>query len=396
MEKQTYPARLGMPILPINQIKKIIFEDIRRSVENDMLTDDKKQCFHIVGPAGIGKTQITFQIAEELSDYFKDKKFNVIRITAPVLSRDDFLMPYPVGKDKFKMLYSDYVPDESMEYGLFVIDEASRGDQQLQQMLWQIQNECGLHTHKFPKGWFVIVLDNPDDDNYQVNFIEDAAGLRRCLHFYTKVSTKVFLNYALSNNFNEHVINYLKNYPEKLYDFNGQQEGKIFANPASWERISNHLFKYKDDIPDNISIIECLCAGLLNIYEAKLFCDYLKDVNGVIIKPADIYSKYPKVRNYILKYVQNNKNDKLFEILKNLINYLCDEQPAPLAKNIKNMLTFLTDIPSDIAAGFVTCLQNLEIGSKEHLYIMGLLVAMNTESEDFKKNFFDKLINLSS
>lgn len=394
-EKQTYASRLGMPILPINQIKKIILEDIKRSIDNNMLSDEVKQCFHVVGPAGIGKTAITFQIAAELTEHY-NKQFHIERITAPVLSRDDFLMPYPVSDKKFKMLFSDYIPDETKEFGLFVIDEASRGDQQLQQMLWQIQNECKLHTHKFPLGWFVIVLDNPDDDNYQVNFIEDAAGLRRCLHFYTKISSQAFISHALKNNFHPHVINYIKTFPERLYDFDGQQQGRIFANPASWERVSSHLYKYNNDMNDNIGIIESLCSGLLNIYEAKQFCDYLKDINGVIIKPEDIFNNYNKVRKYVIKYTQESKNNKLHNLLKSLITYLCENKPKPIHNAIINLLTFLTDIPTDIAASFVTCLHELELGSSEHLYIMGLLVAMNNESPDFKKNFFDKLINLGS
>jgi len=390
--EMTYASRLGMPILQINQIKKIIFEDIRRSIENNKL-DEEKQCFHIVGPAGVGKTQITFQIAEELTEYFK-KPFHIKKINAPVLSRDDFLIPYPTSDSDFKMLYSNYIPKEDEQYGIFVIDEASRGDQQLQQMMWQVQNECQLHTYKFPKGWFVISIDNPDDDNYQLNNMEDAAGLRRCLHFYTKVSTKAFLNHALKNNFHKHVIGYLKSHPEKLYDFDGQKQGRIFANPASWEKVSNHLYKYDSDMTNNIPLIEALCAGLLNIYEGKQFCDYLRNASGVVIKPYDIYNKYKSVQKYIKNYTKDGMNDKLYEILTSFINYLCDEQPEQTYTRVINTLNFLMDLPADIAAGFVTHLNNLTLGSKEHLYIMSLLVAMNNESQDFKNNFFDKLINL--
>ena len=36
----------------------------------------------------------------------------------------------------FKMLYSDFVPKNKDTYGIFVIDEFSRGDHTLQQLLW--------------------------------------------------------------------------------------------------------------------------------------------------------------------------------------------------------------------------------------------------------------------
>jgi hypothetical protein len=37
-----------------------------------------------------------------------------------------------------------------------------RADHDFQQLLWQIQNEYKLHTLDFPRGWFVVSLDNPD------------------------------------------------------------------------------------------------------------------------------------------------------------------------------------------------------------------------------------------
>jgi hypothetical protein len=393
MSNDNYASRIGMPVLQIDVIKKTIFEDIRRSIEKDLLDD--KQCFHIVGPAGVGKTQIVFQIAEQLSDYFK-KDFDIKKINAPVLTRDDFLSPYPSSDTQFKMLYSDYIPEVNSEYGIFVIDECTRGDQQLQQMMWQIQNENQLHTYKFPKGWFVITIDNPDDDNYQINNMEDAAGIRRCLHMYTKVSSSVFLTHAKSQKFHPHVISYIQKYPDKIYDFESQKSGKIYANPASWEKVSNHLYKYNDDFSDNIIVFEMLCAGLLNVFGARHFCDHLKDLQKVIISGEDIWNRYPKVRTEINDMVSKKQNNQLYEILSNFINYLIEEQPEPKATRIYNVLAFLQDLPMDIAAGFVTHLAKLQMGSKEHLYLMSLMVAMNTESEDFKKNFFDKLLNLGS
>jgi len=391
--KTTYPSRLGMPILQINQIKNIILQDIKRSIEKDIL--DNKQCFHIVGPAGVGKTQIAYQIAEELANYFAIK-FPIKKINAPVLTRDDFLIPYPSSNTDFKMLYSDFIPKSDEEYGLFVIDEFTRGDQQLQQMMWQIQNENQLHSHKFPKGWFVISIDNPDDDNYQINNIEDAAGLRRCLHFYTKVSAPAFIEYALKSNFHPHVVSYIENHNDKLYDFDSQQQGKIYANPASWEKVSSHLYKYNDDLIENLDMIKILCGGLLNIFGADHFCKYLRNLGQTVIKSEIIFHDYFSVKNDILKIVNNKQNNILYDIMKNFIEYLCTDKPIPMTEGISNTLEFLLDIPSDVAAGFVTHLSKLQMGSHEHLYLMSLLVDMNTKSPEFKKNFFDKLLNLGS
>jgi len=395
MSNHTYARRLKMPILNINSIKQIIFNDIKHSIELDKLDADEKQCFHIVGPAGVGKTQIIYQIADSLSKHFKID-FNIKKINSPVLSRDDFLVPYPVSDNSFKMLYSQFIPSENEQYGIFVIDEATRGDDQLQQMMWQIQNEYRLHTYEFPRGWFVVTIDNPDDDNYQINNMEDAAGLRRCLHMYVKVSARDFINYAIENKLHPLVISYIKMHPEKLYDYESQKQGGIYANPASWEKISNHLYKYNDNINDNINVIEILCGGLINIFESKLFTEFILDNNAILIKPDDIFKNYDNVRKHIKKFVREKNNKKIYEILQSFISYLSNNRPDQNEKNIDNILNFLLDLPMDIAASFVTTINTMQTGSIEHLYFMNLLIELNNKSDDFKKNFFDKLINLGS
>lgn len=150
-----YHERLNIAVLSISKIKRLIISDIKDTLHCwKEGIDVLKQCFRIVGPAGVGKTEICYQIAEEISNEI-GKPFDVIMVKAPVLSRDDFIIPFPVAKEdeiSFKMLYSDFVPKKKDSYGLFVIDEFSRGDHPLQQLLWQVQNEYAVHRFQFPKG----------------------------------------------------------------------------------------------------------------------------------------------------------------------------------------------------------------------------------------------------
>ena len=151
-----YHEILNISVLSIAKIKQLIKQDVIRTFKTWAFGRDvDKQCWHIIGPAGVGKTQICQQIATELSaeigsalaeskiEYpdlvpgLKDGKefsFGMMMIKAPVLSRDDFIIPFPVidgGENSFKMLYSDFVPKEEDSCGFFVIDEFSRGDHSL-------------------------------------------------------------------------------------------------------------------------------------------------------------------------------------------------------------------------------------------------------------------------
>ena len=77
-EEQKYFERLNIPVLKISQIKNLIKKNIVDTLNAwDHGVNVEKQCFRIIGPAGVGKTQIQFQIANELSEE-TGKDFEII------------------------------------------------------------------------------------------------------------------------------------------------------------------------------------------------------------------------------------------------------------------------------------------------------------------------------
>ena len=95
-QEQKYFERLNISVLSINRIKELIKTDIKRTKnawEKGTFVD--KQCWHVIGPAGVGKTQICYQIASELTNELKIP-FDIIMVKSPVLSRDDFIIPFPI------------------------------------------------------------------------------------------------------------------------------------------------------------------------------------------------------------------------------------------------------------------------------------------------------------
>ncbi len=400
MKDMKHVDKLNAPILTINQIKKLISKNILNTIkawENNI--DIEKQCFHIIGPAGVGKTQICQQIADDLTEK-TGNEFDTIIIKAPVLSRDDFIIPWPVNEKKedgfssFRMLYSDFVPKDENSYGLFVIDEMARGDHNLQQLLWQIQNECSIHKHQFPKGWFVITIDNPDDQEYSMDYIEDAAGLRRALHLFTEVSVRDFLDHAIKNKFHSSIIEYIQSHPQRLYDFDSQKIGSIFANPASWERLSNILIGYDNNggIKKNINDIIELSAGLLNLSAARLFVDFLQDMDH--IKPQDIFNDYKSVKHIITECNKEGNHSKLSTIMFSFMTYLTTSCPDYNEHNLENVKDFLLDIPIDTASIFITQVDSFDRRDPAFRYITKMHSVMVSKFNDYKINFFEKIIRI--
>jgi len=398
-----YYERLNISVMSISKIKTLLKNDIKDTItcwQKGRNVD--KQCYHIIGPAGVGKTQICFQIASELTEeLFGDQKgpdkkeFGMIMVKAPVLSRDDFIIPFPVGADTgeptFKMLYSDFVPKERNSFGLFVIDEFSRGDHQLQQLLWQIQNEYSVHRHLFPKGWFVVSIDNPDDSEYSMDNLEDAAGLRRQLHVYTEVLATDFLTYAIEHDFHPFVIEFIQTHPEYLYDFQAQKIGSVYANPASYEKLSDHIWKMqlsRDTL--DFDEIERKASGLLNTNMARMFLEFARDKKD--INPKDVFYDFAKVKPQIQKLKKDGDNSKLGELMVSFCTFMTTSMPDYDKPKLKNIYEFLLMMPIDTAALFISQIDTFDRSSPSFTYMSKIHAILMKTYKRYKTEFYDPIV----
>ncbi len=392
-QELSYYERLNISVLSIDKIKTLIISDVVETIGAwDKGKDVDKQCWHIVGPAGVGKTQICYQVADELTNE-TGKQFDIIMVKAPVLSRDDFIIPFPVtngGTTRFKMLYSDFVPANEDSYGLFVIDEFSRGDHTLQQLLWQVQNEYAIHQYKFPKGWFVISIDNPDDSAYTMDTMEDAAGLRRQLHIYTEVSPIDFLNYAIANEFHPLIIEFIQTHPEYLYDFQAQKTGSVYANPASYEKLSDHLWKMQMNGGIDFEVIDHKASGLLNTHMAKLFLEFAQEKKD--INPKLIFENLPSIKPAIMELKESNNNSKLGQLMVGFCTYMTTTMPKYNKKNLNYIEEFLFLMPIDTAAIFITQIDKFKRTSQAFKYMTKIHITLLKNSKRYEKDFYDPLV----
>jgi hypothetical protein len=392
-----YFEKLNISVTTIDKVKEDLNDDITSTLKTwEAGRNVQKQCYHIIGPAGVGKTQICYQLQKELTQT-TGKEFDLIRITSPVLTRDDFLVPFPIVTDKientsqFRMLYSDFVPQPSNKYGIYVIDEFARGDHPLQQLLWQVQNEYCVHRYEFPKGWFVISIDNPDEQEYSMNTLEDAAGLRRQSHIYIEVSAAAFLKYGTKMDFHPFVLDYINTFHDRVYDFRSQKVGSVYSNPATWEKVSDILWKAEISTEGNYNImnLETRISGLLNSSAAMMFIGFCRD-NTQVVKPDDIIKNYQeKAKPIIEKMLHANDNSKLGDLMTSFTTYLQNTMPALMAAEIKNIHDFLITMPVDTAS-LLIIQSDIDRTSKEFKYTTKLMKELY-KSPIFQQKFFEKL-----
>ncbi len=348
-----------------------------------------KISIRLIGNAGIGKTDILRQIALELQEELK-VEFGFIELKCPVITRDDFLIPYPIGEsDQFKMLYSDFVPSKE-EFGILVLDEFSRGDTNLQMLLWQAQNECRIHTKSFPRGWFVVSIDNPDDDNYSMNTIDDSAGMRRSLHIGCECSTSEWINYAINSKFHPFVTNFIMNFTDRLYDNQSHHNGQAFANPSSWEKVSEilKLMEIRSTNASEIESIDLLISGLINTGMSSQFIEYVQ--KNETISPDKIIFNFETIKDAV-KVICETDNFSASELTVGLFLTLKNNTPGLTDAQKEGISEFFCMIPRDIFQIFLS--EFNKIKAEESFKYIALLMRDLTRFEKFRVEVHERTLN---
>jgi hypothetical protein len=219
------------------------------------------------------------------------------------------------------------------------------------------------------------------------------------LHIYVEVSAPAFLRYAKQNGFHPAVIEFIESHNDYLYDFQAQKLGSVYANPASWEKVSDILWGYdltggiKADNLANLDDIESLASGLLNVSKTRMFIEFLKERKD--INPQDVFKNYKKVRPEVMKLVKDSDNVRLGQLMSSFVTFLTVNKPAFSNSEILNISMFLTDIPVDTAAIFLANIDTLSRQSPEFLYVTRLHMELMKKNEDYKKRFYERMVSKS-
>jgi hypothetical protein len=223
--------------------------------------------------------------------------------------------------------------------------------------------------------------------------LEDAAGLRRQLHLYVEVNAHDFIKYALEQDFHPLVVEFIQTFPEYLYDFESQKIGSVYANPASYEKLSDHLWKM--EIARNqidFEEIELKGAGLLNINMTKIFLEFARDKKH--IRPMDVFQNLRSVKARIETLIKENDASKLSELMVGFCTYLGTSMPLfqDDPRKLQNCLDFLLMMPIDQAALFISQIDGYDRLSPSFKYMTKLHLAMMDKDRQYKKKFYDPIV----
>lgn len=236
-------------------------QEIKDSIEAYLAKDEfgeyripaiRQRPILLMGPPGIGKTQVMEQIAKEC-------KIGLVAYTITHHTRQSavglpFIREKTFGDETFsvteytmsEILSSVYEKMEKtgLKEGILFIDEINCVSETLAPMMLQFLQGKTFGNQKVPEGWIIVTAGNPPEYNKSVREF-DVVTLDRIKKIDVEADFDVWKEYAYEQGIHPAVISYLELRRKNFYRIENTVDGKIFATARGWEDLSDLIQVYE-------------------------------------------------------------------------------------------------------------------------------------------------------
>jgi hypothetical protein len=216
---------------------------------------------------------------------------------------------------------------------------------------------------------------NPSEGAYLVNEAEKDPAFRRRLCFVgVRSDPTIWYQWATHRGrIHKLVCNYIAIKPDHLMDVPSREAGKVYANPAAWEKVSDTIkvMESKGMALEHNNVFRLKLAGHIGAGMTEAFLSWLTN-QATEVNPMEVLEGYKdNGRPKILKLAEQNKNDVLTTVCDSVAIVLASKT-LPVADVAENIGQFLADLPEEIAMAFLNKItsQLAAIGKPE--YAIGL------------------------
>ena len=240
----------------------------------------------LIGPPGIGKTQIMEQIAREceigLVAYTITHHTRQSAVGLPFIKEEQYDgKTYSVTEYTMsEIIASVYrkIEEGGRKEGILFIDEINCVSETLAPTMLQFLQCKTFGNQAVPEGWIIAAAGNPPEYNKSVRDFDMVTLDRvRCMNIDADLG--VWKEYAREKRLNSAILSYLELRPKNFYRVEADVDGLQFVTARGWEDLSNLMDVYEElGIPVDEEII----------HEFLRHEDVAEDVSAYF----DLYKKY--------------------------------------------------------------------------------------------------------
>ncbi|MCI9361644.1 MAG: AAA domain-containing protein [Hungatella sp.] len=308
-------------------------EEIRNTIEAYLLKDEygayhipiiRQRPILLIGPPGVGKTQIMEQISQEC-------RIGLVAYTITHHTRQSAIgLPYIQEKifNGVRMSVTEYTMSEivasiyekteltGLREGILFIDEINCVSETLAPAMLQFLQCKTFGNHRIPEGWIIVAAGNPPEYNKSVREF-DVVTLDRLKMIHVEPDLKVWKEYASQVRIHPAILSYLDIKQQNFCQIETTVDGKRFSTPRGWEDLSR----------------------LIEVYE-KLGKTVDRDVVQQYIQHEKIAKDFA---NYLELYYKYQQDYQIEEILEGTVKEsMCDKlAKAPFDERLSVMSLLL-------------------------------------------------------
>lgn len=236
-------------------------QEIKDSIEAYLAKDEfgeyripaiRQRPILLIGPPGIGKTQIMEQIAREckvgLVAYTITHHTRQSAVGLPFIKEKNYegravsITEYTMSE----IIASIYekIEQTGLKEGILFIDEINCVSETLAPTMLQFLQCKTFGNQRVPEGWVIVTAGNPPEYNKSVREF-DIVTMDRIKRIDVNADFEVWKEYAYQQGIHAAVISYLELRRKNFYRIENTVDGKVFATARGWEDLSQLIQVYE-------------------------------------------------------------------------------------------------------------------------------------------------------
>ena len=206
----------------------------------------------LIGPPGIGKTQIMEQVAQEcqiglvaytITHHTRQSAVGLPFIEHKMYGGKEYAVTEYTMSEIVASVY-DRIEKSGKPEGILFIDEINCVSETLAPTMLQFLQGKAFGNHKIPEGWIIVAAGNPPEYNKSVREF-DIVTMDRIRRIDVEPDLNVWKEYAKTAGVHPSILSYLNVRPQNFCQIETTVDGKRFVTPRGWEDLSELIWIYE-------------------------------------------------------------------------------------------------------------------------------------------------------